>query len=86
MKRKAITWELSADLAFQVCKVAKAYGISTASAADRLLLEGLEAFSRGEIDFDGYLVPNDRGRYRWSVEVNPNGLGEAVAEQLSSLP
>jgi hypothetical protein len=82
MQRKKVTLETNGELIAIAQQMGETMGISTAGIVDRLLLEGLQRFADGQIDFDGYLVPTDRGRYRWSVEVKPNGLGQAVAERL----
>jgi hypothetical protein len=50
---------------------------------DRLLLDGLERYAEGAIDFDGYLQPTAQGRYAWTVEISANGLREAIAQILT---
>ena len=77
--RQRVYLRVNPDLIHLVHQVAEAEGISPAGALDRLLLDGLQRFAEGEIDFDGYRNSAGRGWYAWTVEINPNGLEEAIS-------
>lgn len=81
--RQKVTLRANAELIALVRQIAEAQGISPAGVMDRLLLEGLESYARGDIDFDGYLQPTRQGRYAWTVEISPNGLSEAILDLLT---
>lgn len=81
--RQKVTLRANADLIAIVRQIADNQRISPAGVIDRLLLEGLECYSRGDIDFDGYLQPTSQGRYAWTVQINPNGLQAAITERLT---
>ena len=81
--RQRVYLRVNPDLIQLVHQVAETEGISPAGALDRLLLEGLQRYAEGEIDFDGYLNSASRGRYAWTVEINPNGLHEAISEMVN---
>ena len=81
--RQKVTLRANAELMALARQIAEAQRISPASVVDRLLLEGLERYARGDIDFDDCLQPTIQGRYAWTVEINPNGLQAAITERLT---
>lgn len=54
--RARITLELNANLVPVLRELAHGLGISTASAADVLLVYALERWAKEELEFDGYLA------------------------------
>ena len=83
MTRQTVTWEPNAELVAIVRRMSQALKISSAGVVDRLLLEGLQRYVAGEIDFEGYLRPSRGPRYRWVVEVPTAGLRETVGQRLA---
>jgi hypothetical protein len=83
MTRQRVTLELDPELVDLVRQLAQELGISMAGVVDRLLLDGLERWASGEVDFDRFLQPTSQGRYRWVVEIDPNGLHEQVSHRLT---
>ena len=83
MPRQRVTLEVHPELIELARRIGQELGISTAAAVSRLLLAGLEAYAAGEADFDGYLQPAAQGRYRWTVEIEPNGLGGRIRDRLT---
>jgi hypothetical protein len=85
MTRQTVTWEPNAELVAIVRHMGQALGISAAGVVDRLLLEGLQRYAAGEIDFEGYLRPSRGPRYLWVVEVPTDGLQERVCRHLAEM-
>ena len=83
IERKKVTVRLNTEVVDLVRQVARDLGISPASVIDRFLLEGLERYAQDALEFDDYLQPTSQGRYAWTVEVNPNGLREALARKVT---
>ncbi len=82
--RKSVTYEMNADLVVIVREVADAMEISPAAVVNRLLLDALERYAGGEIDFEDYLKPSRSPRYLWIVEIDPKGLRAAVIQRLAA--
>ena len=85
MKRQTVTWEPNAELVAIVRRMGQVLGISAAGIVDRLLLEGLQRYAAGKIDFEGYLRPSRGPRYLWVVEVPADGLQETVGQRLAEI-
>ncbi len=83
-QRKSVTYEMHADLVAIVREIAEAMAISPAAVVNRLLLDALQRYADGEVDFEDYLRPSRSPRYQWVVEINPNGLRSAVAQRLAA--
>ena len=76
--RQKVTLRLNPEVLELVREMARDLGISPAGAIDRLLLDALERYAQGRLDFEGCLEPAARGRYEWRVVVGPNGHKEAL--------
>jgi hypothetical protein len=82
-KREGVTWELDRELVAIVRQIAEVLEISPAGVANRMLVDALTRYASGEIDFEDHLSPSRSPRYLWVVEVNPNGLREAISRRLA---
>jgi hypothetical protein len=82
--RKSVTYMLNPDLVVIVRQLAEALDISPAGAVDRLLLDALQRYANGDIDFHDHLAPSRSARYGWVIKINPNGLHAAVARRLAA--
>ena len=80
---KGVNYLMNIELADIIRRLADSLGISPASAVNRLLLDALQRYAAGELTFDEYLQPSRSSRYQWIIEINPNGLSTAVAQQFA---
>ena len=69
-KRKRVTWELEPRIVEMVERIARAEGVSPASATNLLVVEAVARYVDGALVFDGQRRPSRSPRYEFVIELD----------------